>query len=195
MSDTATIDPPVPPPAPIVVPTVLQIFLAFLKMGVLGFGGVLPWSRRVLVEERGWLTPQEYSDTFALCQFLPGGNIMNMAVVIGQQFRGMRGTIAAIVGVLAAPAAIVVALGSVYLRYGQTETGEEVLAGVTAAAVGFLVAMALKLSEPLFAPGVWVPRAVAVAVFVAIGLFRLPLPLVLAVMAPLSIAWAWRKAT
>lgn len=173
--------------------SVAQIFLAFLKMGVLGFGGVLPWSRRVLVEERKWLTPDEYADTFALCQFLPGGNIMNIAVVVGQRFRGIPGALVAILGVLAAPAAIVVALGSLYLRYGQTETGSEVLGGITAAAVGFLVAMAVKLSEPLFKPGTWVMRAIAVAIFVAIGILRLPLPWVLLVMAPLSIAYAWRR--
>jgi chromate transporter len=174
-------------------PTIAQLFLAFLKMGLFGFGGVLPWSRRGLVEENKWLTPEEYADLFALCQFLPGGNIMNMAVAVGQRFQGLPGALAAVAGILIAPAVIVIGLGGIYIRYGQTETGHNVLDGITAAAVGLMFSMVLKMSEALVGPGKWAARIFALITFAAVGLLRLPLPLALIVMAPLSIAYVWRR--
>src|SRR4051794_29801895 len=68
--------------------TVAALFLAFLKMGLSGFGGVLPWARRGLVEERGWLTEQEFAETLSLCQFLPGPNIVNVSIHVGARFQG-----------------------------------------------------------------------------------------------------------
>ena len=66
-------------------PSLPQLFLAFLTMSLSGFGGVLPWARRMLVEERRWMTAQEFNDAYALCQFLPGPNIVNLSVVFGSR--------------------------------------------------------------------------------------------------------------
>ena len=52
--------------------TVSELFWAFFRTGARGFGGALPWVRRMLVEERRWLTTQEFTDIFSLCNFLPG---------------------------------------------------------------------------------------------------------------------------
>ncbi len=72
-------------------PSLLDLFLAFAGVAVMGFGGVLPWARRMLVEERRWLTGEEFTEVLALGQFLPGGNIINVAVVVGGRFRGPLG--------------------------------------------------------------------------------------------------------
>ena len=69
-------------------PTIAGIFTGFFMIGVRGFGGVLPWARRTIVEERKWLTAAEFTEVLGLCQFLPGGNIINVSVAVGSRFRG-----------------------------------------------------------------------------------------------------------
>ena len=91
-----------PPP-----PEVRELFVGFLTIGLLGLGGVLPWARRMMVEQRRWLTGPEFTDLLALCQFLPGPNIVNMSVALGNRYRGVRGAVAAISGLLLAPVVIV----------------------------------------------------------------------------------------
>jgi hypothetical protein len=78
-------------PPPISGPSVAGIFTGFFMIGVRGFGGVLPWARRTIVEERKWLTAAEFAEVLGLCQFLPGGNIINVSVALGSRFRGMAG--------------------------------------------------------------------------------------------------------
>src|SRR5580658_9357450 len=74
-------------------PTLAEIFTAFATISLSGFGGVLAWSRRVTVEERQWLTPEQFNETYALCSLLPGGNILNFSVVVGSRFRGPLGSV------------------------------------------------------------------------------------------------------
>src|SRR5262249_52889451 len=98
-------------------PTLLELFRGFLMLGLMGFGGVLPLSRHMLVEQRRWLTAREFTDLLGLCQFLPGGNIINVSVAVGMQFRGVPGAFATLLGLIAAPTAIVIVLGSIYARF------------------------------------------------------------------------------
>jgi chromate transporter len=92
-------------------PSTAALFRGFLMLGLTGFGGVLPLARHMIVEERRWLTNLEFTELLGLCQFLPGGNIINLSVAIGLRFRGLPGALAAIVGLIAAPTAIVLMLG------------------------------------------------------------------------------------
>jgi chromate transporter len=172
-------------------PTVRELFAGFFAVGVSGFGGVLPWARRMLVEERRWLAPDEFTDVLSLCQFLPGPNIVNVAVAIGSRFHGVRGALAAVVGLMVAPFAIIVTLGALYTSYGHVPAVEAVIRGVSAVAAGLLVAMALKMARSGLTR--WSAGIVALAVFGGIALARLPLVTVLAVVAPLSVAAAWRS--
>src|SRR4029077_11518110 len=98
-------------------PTTFGLFKGFLILGLTGFGGVLPLARHMLVERQRWLTAAEFNELLSLCQFLPGGNIVNLSVATGLHFRGIPGAVAAIFGLIAAPTAIVLALGVVYTRY------------------------------------------------------------------------------
>src|ERR1700692_4618911 len=91
-------------------PTALQLFNGFLTLGLTGFGGVLPMSHRMLVEKRRWLSDAEFTDLLGLCQFLPGVNIINLSRAVGLQFRGIRGALAAIVGLIAGPSLILIGL-------------------------------------------------------------------------------------
>ena len=176
-----------------VTPSLGDLFLAFAGIAVIGFGGVLPWARRMLVEQRRWLTPGEFTETLSLGQFLPGGNIVNMSVVIGQRFHGVLGSIAATGGLLVGPTLIVIGLGALYLEYGQLPVVQNALHGMTAAAAGLLLSLAAKMAMPLFRREALVPLAFAVLTFLGIGVAGLPLWVVFIALLPLSVAAAWWK--
>lgn len=175
------------PPPP---PTVSALFLGFLATGICGFGGVLPWARRSLVERRRWLTAAEFTETLSLCQFLPGGNVVNLSVAVGARFRGLPGAIAAFGGLMATPMAIVILLGLAYARVDQIPVVRHIFTGLSAAAAALVLATACRIAAPLHARPVG--AAVAVVTFVAIAVFRLPLPLVIAALAPVGVLLAWQ---
>lgn len=157
-------------------------------MSLAGFGGVLVWARRAIVEQHRWMTADEFNETFALCHFLPGPNIVNLSVVFGSRFRGIPGAIAAFAGLLGPPLLIVTLLAVLYAHYGELETLRRTLAGVSYAAIGLLFAVVFKMLMPLLRKRDPVAIGLLVAVFVAVGVLRLPMPWVLAVAVPFSIA-------
>jgi chromate transporter len=179
------------PKLPSQPPSLLQILASFSLISLYGFGGVLAWSRRMMVEERRWMTPAEFNDAYALCQFLPGPNIVNLSVVFGSRVRGAPGATMALAGLLGPPLVIVSLLGLAYARYGEVAAISQILSGVAAAAAGLLIATVVKMALPLLRtwrdPGL----IVAFAAFAAIGPLGWPLPWVIAVLAPLSLALAW----
>jgi len=188
--------PPDSPPAAAVAPDLptsqppglVALFVAFAKMSLAGFGGVLVWARRGIVDQHRWMTPEEFNETFALCHFLPGPNIVNLSVVFGSRIRGVAGGIAAFAGLVGPPVAIVTILAALYARYGEIEALRRILAGVSCAAVGLLISAVFRMMMPLIWRRDFVGVVVLAAVFVAVGLLRLPLPAVLLVAIPLSIA-------
>jgi chromate transporter len=169
-------------------PSLIALFVAFAKMSVAGFGGVLAFARRGIVDQHRWMTADEFNETYALCHFLPGPNIVNLSMVFGSRFRGIPGGIAAFAGLLGPPVVIMTVLAALYQHFGQIEAMRRILAGVSCAAVGLLIATVLRMMMPLLKRRDPVALAVMLAVFVAIGLLRLPLPAVLLVAIPLSIA-------
>jgi chromate transporter len=169
-------------------PGLFELFWAFAKMSLAGFGGVLVWARRAIVEEHRWMTPDEFNETFALCHFLPGPNIVNLSVVFGSRFRGIAGSIAALVGLLGPPVAIITALAVAYAHYGEIDALRRILAGVSCAAVGLFLAVVVRMMLPLLRRRDPIALGMLTAVFGAVGLWRMPLPVVLMVAVPLSIA-------
>lgn len=168
-----------------------ELYRGFLNAGARGFGGTMPWARRMLVEERRWLTPQEFTDAFGLCNFLPGPNIVNMSVVVGSRFAGLRGAVAAFTGLLTVPLLVVLTLAALYSRFGHLPAIDAVLRGVGASAGGLVLAAGLKMAEGL--PRTALGFGFMIVAFVAIGLLRLPLLPVLFTLAPLSVAAAWLR--
>ncbi len=187
--------PPDSPPAavpapdrPISTPPGLSaLFVAFAKISLAGFGGVLVWARRGIVDQRRWMTADEFNETYALCHFLPGPNVVNLSVVFGSRFRGIPGSIAAFAGLLGPPVVIVTILAALYARYGEIDALRRILAGVSCAAVGLLLSAVCRMMMPLIKRRDLVALVMLAAVFVAIGLLRLPLQSVLLVAIPLSI--------
>ena len=174
-------------------PSLIALFVAFAKMSLAGFGGVLVWARRGIVEDQRWLTAEEFNETFALCHFLPGPNIVNLSVVFGSRFRGIPGSIAAFAGLILPPVAIVTCLAVLYQRFGEIDALRRILAGISCAAVGLLISVVFRMMTPLVKKRDSVGILVLAAVFIAIGLLRLPLPAVLLVGIPLSIAITYAK--
>jgi chromate transporter len=175
------------------IPSVLEIFLAFSGIALIGFGGVLPFARYMMVEKRGWFTGKEFAELLAFSQFLPGGNIVNMGVVVGQRYRGVPGSVAAVAGLIFWPTLIVLTLGSLYTSYADSALLHHTLAGMAAAAAGLILSMVAKMATPLFQRGAGISLAFAVLAFIGVAVFQFPLVLVLLVVAPLSIAAAWWK--
>src|SRR5215470_6908605 len=110
-------------------PGVVTLFLAFAKMSLAGFGGVLAFARRGIVEEHRWMTADEFNETFALCHFLPGPNIVNLTVVFGSRFAGVPGAIAAFAGLVGPPMVLMMVMAVLYAHFGQLDVLRRILAG------------------------------------------------------------------
>jgi chromate transporter len=170
-------------------PSIVALFRGFFSVGMFGFGGVLPWARRMLVEKRGWLTPDEFVETLAFCQFLPGPNIVNFAMCLGQRQHGLSGALAALAGVVLVPLGIFVALGALYTSFGQRAVVHGILSGISAAAAGFMISVGIRIAGP-HRHRPW-SAVFGSAAFIGMGLFKFPLVYVLLCLAPPSIAVAW----
>src|SRR6202049_3070433 len=119
-------------------PGLIALFFAFARMSLSGFGGVLAFARRGIVEQHRWMTAEEFNETFALCHFLPGPNVVNLSMVFGSRFRGIAGGIAAFTGLLGPPVVIGTVLAAIYARFGEVAALRRILAGVSCAAIGLL---------------------------------------------------------
>jgi chromate transporter len=166
-----------------------ELFYAFMKLGLQGFGGVLPVARHTLVDSYRWLTMDEFTDIVSRCQALPGPNIVNVSICIGARHFGARGAWAACGGILAVPFVVVLLLGVLYSGYSQIPAVASALRGVSAVAAGLIIATALRMAA---SPRMRSWRAVfGLLAFGAVSVLRMPLALVLAVAVPVSIAAAW----
>ncbi|HYC21819.1 MAG TPA: chromate transporter [Candidatus Bathyarchaeia archaeon] len=167
---------------------------AFLRIAIASFGGGLSaWARYVIVEERAWLSEQEFLSALTVCRVLPGANQVNMAVFVGARFRGVAGALAALGGLIAVPLALLLGLGSAYFHYHEVPELRSLLGGAVAAAAGMMLSMGIKVAGPVLRD----PAALvfAVVAFVTVGLLHWSLPLVVVALAPLAIAWFWPRET
>jgi chromate transporter len=155
----------------------LALFRGFSQVGLSGFGGVLPFARRMLVEDKAWLSADEFNSLLGLCQFLPGPNVVNLAVVVGGRYRGALGAVAAVCGLLAGPVCIVLLLALLYDRYGSLPAGQGLLRGIAAVGCGLLFATAIRMAQALKSKWRYLPFSVLV--FTAIALWRWPMPAVM----------------
>ena len=94
-----------------------ELFVAFTWLALQGFGGVLAVAQRVLCEEKRWLTREQFVETLAVAQVLPGPNVCNLALMVGDRFYGWRGAFAALAGMMAVPLVIVLMLTALYVQY------------------------------------------------------------------------------
>jgi len=176
-------------------PTLWGLFSSFVIVSIFGFGGTLAWARRMAVDERRWMSATEFNEVFALCQFLPGPNVVNFAVIFGARVRGAAGAFLAALGLCGPSLLLMILLGLLYARYGDLPALQKILGGVTTAAAGLILGTTGRMAQPLFQSRQWLWLGMAAAVMVAAGTFKLPLWWTLAIFVPLCIAIAWRRPT
>lgn len=148
-------------------PDLRALFLGFSSVGLSGFGGVLPFARRMLVEQRRWMTAEEFNAQLGLCQFLPGPNVVNLAVIVGKRSQGLAGAIVAPVGLLAGPIAIVLLLALLYDAYGNLPVAQSMLRGIAAVGAGLLFAMAWRMGSAIRDKAAFLPFVVLVVAGIA----------------------------
>ena len=173
----------------------IDLFLAFTLLALQGFGGVIAIAQRVLVEQRRWLTREQFIEILAVAQVLPGPNVCNVALMIGDRFFGWRGAFAALAGMMVLPLAIVLGATVVYAHYASNPAVAGALRGMGAVASGLILGTALKLASALGSNpmGVRVCILLAGSVFVSAALLRLPLVWVLLVLGSLASLFAWKR--
>ena len=172
------------PAAPI---SLARIFLAFLRLGGTAFGGgTAGWLHREMVLRRGWIDDRSFLAMLALGQIMPGSNGVKMTVLIGERLRGAAGAAVALLGLLAVPFLVVLAIGAVYAGYGEHPLAHAMLDGVAAAVIGLTLATGLR-SLAADKPGL-AGLGIASATVFCIGVLRWPMLPVIAVLAPFSVA-------
>ena len=177
-------------PTPIKLST-SELFIGFTKISLSGFGGVLPWARRTIVEQKQWITAAEFNAILGICQLVPGPNIVNLAVCVGSRFGGAKGALAAVMGLLLAPIGVVLLLAMLYDHFSYLEAVQGMLHGISAVGVGLIAATGFKmLREELCYPPMLL--VVVVTLFIATWL-RLPLGWVVLIASPLALFIAWHK--
>jgi chromate transporter len=172
-----------------------QLFIAFTLLALQGFGGVLAVTQRELCDRRRWLTHAQFVEILSIAQVLPGPNVVNVSLIIGDRYHGWRGAFAALAGMMCAPLAIVLVLTATYVHYAELPAVAGALRGMGAAAGGLIIGTALRLAGSLRGTpiGGVAALALATASFVAVAWLRWPLIWVLLVLGPLGMAWAWRR--
>ncbi len=184
-----------PPPATPPCRTPLSaLFLGFLSIGAMSFGGGLAaWIRREAVQRRGWLDDRQFLSGYALSQIVPGANNVNLAVFIGSHLRGAIGAIVAVAGLMVVPVALIVSAGALYAAARGGPAGvwiARVLAGMGAAAIGLNLATGLRLGRTNLRTPLGIFMAAITAI--AVGLLEVPLLYALAILVPISLLLAWR---
>ncbi|MGH7335688.1 MAG: chromate transporter [Candidatus Rokuibacteriota bacterium] len=172
--------------------TLIDLALTFLKIAMVSLGGGMSaWALRVLVEERRWLTDEEFLGALTLCRILPGANQVNLAVHVGTRYRGVAGAAAALAGLTLVPLAIVLVLGGLYFRHHQVPALKDSMSGLVAAAAGMTLAVGVKLGAQYRRDPVAI--VLATAAFVGMAVLRWPLLVVLGVLAPIGVIWYWPR--
>lgn len=171
------------------------LFWAFTMLALQGFGGVLAVAQRELVERRHWLSKAEFIELLAIAQVLPGPNVVNISLMIGDRFFGLRGAFAALAGMFTLPCFIVLGLAAISGQLLAHPAMAGALRGMGAVAAGLILATGFKLLGSL--RGNPMGRAVclllASATVVAIAVLRWPLIWVVLGLGSLGMLLAWRQ--
>jgi chromate transporter len=182
--------------APLARPRSLtDLFLSFTWLALQGFGGVLAIAQRELVENKRWMTKEEFIEEWAVAQIMPGPNVVNLGITLGWRYFGWRGAIVAVTGLLACPLLVVLALALVYAEFASNPHVAGALRGMAAVAAGLIIATGLKLMPALQRNVLGVPLSAAfgAATFAAIALLKLPLAWVLLGLGAVACVLAWRR--
>lgn len=171
----------------------LHLFLAFSRLSLMGFGGVLPIAQRELVERLGWLTVEEFAELLSIGQVLPGPNVVNLSLMVGDRYFGLRGALAALAGMLLMPLVLVLVAAALYQQFAAHPAVAGAVRGMGAVSAGLVMAIALKLLPALRRSPLGRARwmLVTLAVVLATGWWRWPLVAVIVPVGGASCVMAW----
>ena len=145
-----------------------ELFIAFSALALQGFGGVLSVAQRELCERHQWLTPREFVELLSTAQVLPGPNVCNLSLMIGDRFFGWRGALVALAGMVTAPLVLMLCLAWLLGEASQVQQLQGLikgaLGGIAAVAAGQIVGTVLKLAAPMRQHELGWPTALALAV-------------------------------
>ena len=172
-----------------------DLFLSFTVLALQGFGGVLAVAQRELVERKRWMSNEEFVEEWAVAQIMPGPNIINLSIMLGHRYFGLRGALAAIAGMLTVPLLVILLLALLYAQFAQNPGVAGALRGMGAVAAGLIIATGLKLMGALGknALGLGTCAFFGLLCFAAIALLRWPLAYVLLGLGPVACVLAYRK--
>lgn len=172
-----------------------DLFFSFTFLALQGFGGVLAVVQRELVEKKRWMTREEFVEDWAVAQILPGPNVINLCLMIGDRYFGFRGAMVGLAGMLTFPLLVVLALALVYAHFADNPQVAGALRGMGAVAAGLITATGLKLSSALKNHPLGVPMCIVlgVASFIGIALLRWPLAYVLLGVGGLACVLTYNK--
>jgi len=186
---------PLAPPASAQPQSPRDLFFSFTWLALQGFGGVLAIVQREMVEKKKWLTPEQFLEDWAVAQVMPGPNVINLGLMIGDRYFGLRGAIAAVAGMLTIPLVVILALAVLYAHYAGNPQVAAALRGMGAVSGGLIAATGIKLvpqlrKHPL---GFATCLGFMALVFCAIALFKIPLGWVLLVLGGVACVWTWKR--
>jgi chromate transporter len=172
-----------------------DLFFTFNRLALQGFGGVLAVAQRELVERKGWLSREEFVEMLALSQVLPGPNVVNLGLMLGDRFFGLKGALSAVAGMLAVPLVIVLVLTAAYAEFSRLAVVSGALRGMGVVAAGLIIATAIKLMATLGSNRLGPPLAAAFALltFATIVWLRWPLIWVVAGLGTTAVAIAYAR--
>lgn len=170
-----------------------DLFVSFSLLALQGFGGVLAVVQRVLVEEKRWLTREQFIEDWAVAQIMPGPNVVNLSLMIGGRYFGLPGALAGVAGMLVAPLAVVLLLAMAFGGVSDSAWAQGALRGMGAVSAGLIAAVGLKLISALKTNPMGMPVCIglALASFAGVGLLRLPLAWVLLASGSVGCVWAY----
>ena len=186
----------IPAEAPLARPKSLgDLFVSFTWLALQGFGGVLAVAQRELVENKRWMTKEEFVEEWAVAQIMPGPNVINLGIMLGWRYFGWRGSVMTVAGMLAVPLLVVLGLALVYAEFSTNPHVAGALRGMGAVAAGLIVATGLKLIPALQKNVLGIPLSALLGAlaFLAIALMKLPLAWVLLALGAVGCIAAYRK--
>ena len=185
--------PPVPArPQPA---SLADLFFSFTWLALQGFGGVLAVIQREMVERKRWLTQEEFLEDWAVAQIMPGPNVVNLSLMVGGRYFGLRGALTALAGMLAVPLVIVLVLGVLYTRFGDNAQMAGALRGMAAVSAGMIAATGVKLATALARHPLplWLTLSITVLGVLMVAVFRWPLLYVLLGLGGIGCLLTYRK--
>lgn len=188
-TDTALSAPPRPRPR-----SKSDLFWSFTKLALQGFGGVLAIVQRELVDKKQWLTREEFVEDWAVAQIMPGPNVVNLSLMIGDRYFGWRGGLVALAGMLTFPLLILLVVVALFGSLSELPQSQSALRGMGAVAAGMIMATGLRMAPTLMKNpmGAQVSITLAATTLIATAWFRVPLLYVLAGLGGLACLWCYR---